>query len=273
MSAKSHCSIFHLRDCKQLSSHSFSLRGSSTVCRLLGLGFLCLTPVAGTRQQRLEVLKLVCWDRKAFKCSEYFEVREEFVLDVTPEMTLPGAGGGYLSEQGESQCKVPLMVMCGSKRPSLSLCCATAATCWAGGPSTWGGFGLEHLSTTTFDQTNPPILEQSLWGFPKGENRYFHGKGLMPTSASAQWGRVFSKGGVTEWILVPVATDGTCILCRISHEDKYVMGTEEQRSCFISAFSLAVLGAQNRCEMNEMCLLGKESRQRHHLGFRTRSEV
>lgn len=69
----------------------------------------------GLASKGFKVLKLVCWGRKAFKCSEYFEVREEFVLDVTPETTLSGAGGGYSAEQGENQ---PLTVMCCSKRLS-----------------------------------------------------------------------------------------------------------------------------------------------------------
>lgn len=64
-------------------------------------------------------------------------------------------------------------------------------------PLRGGGFGLEHLSTTTSHRSNPPILEKTLWGFPKGESRHLRGKGMMPAAASAQWGHVFSKGGLT----------------------------------------------------------------------------
>ena len=72
----------------------------------------------GLASKGFKVLKLVCWDTKAFKCSKYFEVREEFVLDVTPEVALSGARGGYSAEQGENQLEVPLMVMCRFKRLS-----------------------------------------------------------------------------------------------------------------------------------------------------------
>lgn len=72
----------------------------------------------GLASKGFEVLKLICWDREAFKCSKYFEVREEFVLDVTPETTPSGAGGGYSAELGENQLEVPLMVRCHSKRLS-----------------------------------------------------------------------------------------------------------------------------------------------------------
>lgn len=84
MSAKSHCSIFHLRYCMQLSSHSFSLRGSSMVCRLLGLGFLHFAPAAGTRQQRLRGAKLSLLGYESFQVLWIFLGQGGFFVRCNP---------------------------------------------------------------------------------------------------------------------------------------------------------------------------------------------
>lgn len=84
MSAKSHCSIFHLRYCMQLSSHSFSLRGSSMVCRLLGLGFLRFAPAAGTRQQRLRGAKLSLLGYESFQVLWIFLGQGGFFVRCNP---------------------------------------------------------------------------------------------------------------------------------------------------------------------------------------------
>lgn len=116
MSAKSHCSIFHLCCCTNFPPIPSASEGAGRyVDSWLWVFFLLHLLL---RLVSFKMLKLVCWDRKAFKCSKHSEVREEFVLDVTPETALSGDGGGYSAGQAENELDAPLMVMCHSKRPS-----------------------------------------------------------------------------------------------------------------------------------------------------------
>lgn len=122
------------------------------------------------------------------------------MLDVTPETALSGGGGGYSAEQGENELDVPLMVICHSEMPSPHqggrsipvLCHGCHAVSW---------WSLHLVLASILNISLPPLPTDPSYQFLKRpcgvSQKERPGKGMMPVTASAQRGHVFSNRGAT----------------------------------------------------------------------------